>query len=232
MYGVNTIYPAFMGEQNKFGIGRRCVFVRFSGCNIRCYEKTMGITCDTPEALCGKSGVGMSTAEIVDTLREYNIRTICLTGGEPLMQNPVELLEELSREGYSVVVETNGTISVAPFVHIRNVSFVVDYKAPSAGVRSFELDNFKYLRRDDYLKFVIYDDEDYEDMKRICDMMKGKVNLVAGLFWGAKIGYVELTNRILRDRLPLNLNMQVHKMMVLYDEYPEAVRTLNVPKEL
>lgn len=232
MYRVNTIYPAFMGEQNCFGIGQRCVFVRFSGCNIRCYESTLGVTCDTPEALCGTCGTDMTTKEIIERLREYNIRTICLTGGEPLLQKPIELLSALSKNGFAVVVETNGTLSIEPYRHVENISFVMDYKAPSAGVKSFCHENFYYLRKRDYIKFVLYDDADYEDMKIICERMKGKVNLVAGLFWGAKIGYVELANRILRDRLPLNLNMQVHKMMVLYDEYPEAVRTLVVPKEL
>ena len=70
---VQTIYPAFMGEVNECGIGAPCVFIRLAGCNLRCYEKTRGCLCDTPEALAMTSGEQMSVGDIVQVANQYGI---------------------------------------------------------------------------------------------------------------------------------------------------------------
>ena len=232
---VNTIYPAFMGEVNLLGIGAPCTFVRLSGCNLRCYKNTMGTLCDTPEALELKCGKPMSVDKIIMQLDKYAERPIiCLTGGEPLMQDVAELLEELSSKGYVVIVETNGSISIAPYKHIKNVYFVVDCKSESSGehLRMFET-NYKVMGKGDYLKFVINDELDYYGMRKwIIEHPDFRGNVAVGLFWGSELSYKELMNSLREDRLNVYVNMQTHKMACLYDEHSGELSKLIIPKDL
>ena len=92
---VNTIYPAYMGECNKYGIGVPCTFIRLNGCNLRCYLKKKGTTCDTPEALECDDGKRMEVSSIIKSVRNIGNKVICLTGGEPLLQDCTKLLTEL-----------------------------------------------------------------------------------------------------------------------------------------
>lgn len=231
---VNTIYPAFMGEVSKFGIGAKCTFLRLSGCNLRCYKDTMGILCDTPEALDFKCGKAMDHWEILSTIAKYGNSLVCLTGGEPLMQDVKKLLETLSSHGYDVVVETNGSKTIYPYRNIKNVSFVVDCKGVSSGEseRMFE-ENYGLMDSGDFLKFVINDKEDYWEMRAwLGNHPKFKGNVAVGLFWGSKMGYQELMTTLQEDRLNVYVNMQTHKMAVMYDEYRDSVQKLTIPKEL
>lgn len=249
---IQTIYPAFMGEVNKFGIGVPCVFVRTAGCNLRCYWKTLGVFCDTPEALSGRSGHKMSVADIVKEVLSFHISLVCLTGGEPLLQPEGELLDlfnTLSVCGISVVVETNGSCSIKPFLDTDNVTFVVDYKGGSSGENQrMSIGNWTLMRKDDWLKFVIYNPADIEDMLRWCEHNKdfnGKI--AAGLFWGTPhVTYGIDSNGISRDKTAhllekiifenpqygIHLNMQTHKLVCLYDSNLEAARQIVAPKDL
>lgn len=235
---VNTIYPAFAGEVNIHGIGVPCVFVRLAGCNLRCYFKTKGILCDTPEALEMKSGKDMSVSEIVYEVRRFGGKIVCLTGGEPLMQDVKELLTELSNNGYSVVVETNGSKSIAPYRHIRNVSFVVDVKSASSGESERMLEgNYDLLDEKDFLKFVVDTKEDVTEFERwVFAHNYINCNVAVGTFWGSEITYGELIktlNKVARQ-VPGYLNMQTHKMACLYDRYKgdSSFRDLFIPKDL
>lgn len=234
---VNTIYPAFMGEVNKFGIGVPCTFVRLQGCNIRCYKKTLGVMCDTPEALEGKGGKIMSPSEIADEVFRLNNKVVCLTGGEPLLQDVTELICKLTDKGFFIVIETNGTRPISPYRCYRNVSFVIDYKSASTGVPSNEMvrENITQMTEDDYLKFVLYDEIDYTEFRdwhySCSDFCKG--NIAVGLFWGSTIGYEELMRNLVTDRIKVHLNMQVHKMAIMYDNYArDSAQDMIIPKDL
>ena len=235
---VNTIYPAFMGEVNVHGIGVPCTFLRLAGCNLRCYFKTKGILCDTPEALEMKSGTDMSVSEITYTVRKLGKKVVCLTGGEPLLQDVGELLTELSNHGHYVVVETNGSKSITPYRHIRNVSFVLDAKSVSSGESEKMLeDNYALLNKSDYVKFVIDTEEDYMDFSRWMvahDYLN--CNVAVGLFWGSKMSYVRLMDRLMHAawKFPVQLNMQAHKMTCMYDKYKsdESFSDLFIPKDI
>lgn len=234
---VNTIYPAFMGEVNTHGIGVSCVFVRLAGCNLRCYFKTKGTLCDTPEALEMKGGKDMSVSEIVNEVRRFDKKVVCLTGGEPLMQDVKELLTELSNRGYFVVVETNGSKSIAPYRHIRNVSFVVDVKSVSSGESERMLEsNYWYLDKDDFLKFVIDTEEDYMEFKRWAFSHYVGCNIAVGTFWGSEISYSELMKKLneVSWKIPIYLNMQTHKMACLYDLYKNCTsfKDIFIPRDL
>lgn len=231
---INTIYSGFSGEVNKFGIGAKCTFIRLSGCNLRCYKDTMGVLCDTPEALDFKCGKQMDCYEILTEAQRLNNQLICLTGGEPLMQDCYDLMGLLTQYGFNVVVETNGSKSIVPYVDIEGVSFVVDCKGASSGESEKMLEeNYEMMNEDDYLKFVIDDEKDYWEMREwICNHPDFEGNVAVGLFWGSKLGYQELMKAVQEDRLNVYLNMQTHKMAVMYDEYRHTAQDLIIPKEL
>lgn len=221
-YAVNSIYPAFMGECNKYGIGSPCTFIRLAGCNLRCYYKTKGHFCDTPEALNGDAGDVMEIDEILQAVNSYENKLICLTGGEPLLLNVAPLLQELSFEGYNVVVETNGSRSIIPYRHIRNVSFVVDIKVPSTGEHNkMHFSNYLYMDEDDFVKFVLDTEEDYQYFLEWLNSTGYKCSVAVGLFWGSHISYSDLSKRLLRLKDKVCLNMQTHKMMYMYDRYKD-----------
>lgn len=237
---VNTIYPSFMGECNALGIGAPCTFVRLAGCNLRCYYKTKHTLCDTPEALevLPKACMSMRVSEIVEEVMRLNRKIVCLTGGEPLMQDVMELLTELSNSGYYVVVETNGSKSVAPYRHIRNVSFVVDVKSASSGESKKMLEaNYALLGSRDFLKFVIDTEEDFMDFTQwLLSHQHLNCNVAVGVFWGSKVTYDHLIEQLkmMEWSVPIYLNMQTHKMACLYDLYKEypSFKDLFVPKDL
>lgn len=238
MINVNTIYPAFMGEVNKFGIGAPCTFVRLAGCNIRCYAEVLGSFCDTPEALCFNGGKQMLEEDILVACKNYGNKVICLTGGEPLCQEVRPLLRLLVSYGFNVVVETNGTRSIRPY-QMDGVSFVVDYKSISTGYKHKMIeDNFFALKHGDFLKFVIYDEKDYKDFvewyKSYRDHLVQGFHIAVGTFWGSKITYDWLLRKVQFAGIPAYLNMQTHKMMCMYDSYKDNkdFSKLIIPKEL
>lgn len=233
---VNTIYPAFMGEVNVHGIGAPCTFVRLAGCNLRCYNKTKGILCDTPEALSPNSGKHLLVPDIVKEVIKLGNKVVCLTGGEPLMQDVTELLTELSNIGFSVVVETNGSRIVLPYRHIRNVTFVVDVKSGSSGESEKMLEeNYALLDEGDFVKFVLDTEEDFMEFdKWVTAHDHLKCHIAVGLFWGSKITYQWLINKLKSYSTLVYLNMQTHKMACLYDLNKDnsSFGDLFIPREL
>lgn len=233
---INTIYSAFMGEVNAHGIGAPCTFVRLSGCNLKCYYKTKGILCDTPEALNYNLGKPTFVSDIVKKVGEFGNRVVCITGGEPLMQDLTELLTELSNLGFQVVVETNGSMVILPYRHIRNVSFIVDVKSGSSGESEKMLEaNYPLLNGDDFIKFVIDTEEDFEEFDKWVtshDYLDCKI--AVGLFWGSKVSYQWLINKLRNHDRLIYLNMQTHKMACLYDANKDNKDffNLSIPKEL
>lgn len=235
---VNTIYPAFMGEVNTHGIGVPCTFVRLAGCNLRCYFKTKGILCDTPEALYPSSGAFMTVPHILERVRKFGNKVVCLTGGEPLLQDVSDLLNELSSSGFYVVIETNGSKSIAPYRHIRNVSFIVDVKSLSSGESEKMVeDNYSLLDEKDFVKFVIDTKDDYAEFHSwVTSHERLKCNVAVGLFWGSEVTYQWLMEQVIRTSfgVPIHLNMQSHKMTCLYDKYKESESfgDLFIPKDI
>lgn len=234
MLRVNTIYPAFMGEVNVHGIGAPCTFLRLAGCNLRCYYKTKHTLCDTPEALEVSCGKEMSVSDILAELQKLGNQIVCLTGGEPLLQDCTELLTTLSVNGYNVVVETNGSQSIRPYRHIHGVSFVVDVKSPSTGENSKMLEeNYSLMRRGDFVKFVVDTKEDVKSLftwwENHRNGFRGRVGV--GLFWGTT-GYQALLEDI--KGYGFYINMQTHKMMCLYDsvEYQKDFENIKIPRNL
>lgn len=239
---LNNIYTTFNGEVNNKGIGSPVIFLRLQGCHLRCYLKTLGVLCDTPE--------GLKKPEEMDNIRGIyeevkslsdgtGIKLITLTGGDPLY-NKQEELEELFDlliyEGkFEINVETSGTLSWLPYAYYPKLHWVIDYKGKSAGVKLKNLvldrEHLGTLDKDDYIKFVIYDDADFEECVESVEFIRGtgsKVNIAVGCYWGGKIEPLELFEK-LKERKMLNkvtMNFQVHKMAV------SSVYNKEIPKDI
>jgi 7-carboxy-7-deazaguanine synthase len=200
---VHEIFYSIQGESRTTGF--TSLFIRLSDCNLNCSW------CDTPKAKA--TWKEMDVEDIMDIV---NMNTpfnhVTLTGGEPLLQEgTLHLLQRLSEEGFMTQVETNGTIL---FNNIpKNVRIIADIKTPSSGEKdSFNEGNIKYLRRIDEVKFVIAIMEDYQYAKfYIVEKLHG-VKVIINL--SPVLGMIEpwvLANLIMKDKLPVRLNVQLHK---------------------
>lgn len=146
--------------------GQLAIFIRFAGCNLDCSY------CDTKWA--NEENVEyelMSKQEIYEYIKSTKVKNVTLTGGEPLLQNNIiELLNVLSTDdNLSVEIETNGSISLKEFINIKNPPrFTMDYKLPSSNMENKMLvDNFKYLTKNDTVKFVSGSKDDLEKARYI-----------------------------------------------------------------
>jgi 7-carboxy-7-deazaguanine synthase len=237
---VREIYLAPNGEVSSQGIGSPTVFVRFQGCHLRCYKKTKGVLCDTPQALehAGKTpaeempvvGDPMSVLLAVQALSSDSlVKRVCLTGGDPLYQNS-ELLEELVQkllaEGFSITVETSGTLDWEYLLKYENVSLVLDYKTHSAGVSNNLLSDPKKwanLRPNDYVKFVASDELDLEELYEALshkEIWCSKARIAVGSYWGgSKILPSDLSEFLFERGLAgrVVMNCQMHKLNSLYE---------------
>lgn len=201
---VHEIFYSIQGETTTAGFPS--LFIRLSGCNLNCSW------CDTVKAKT--DGTEMSIEEIIDRVNQNRpFHHVTLTGGEPLLQDgALHLLQRLSEEGCRIQVETNGTVQFNTMPD--NVRIITDVKTPSSGeADSFLKDNIRFLRREDEIKFVISLMEDYEYAKSfINDNLRGVESVIN---FSPASGMMEpwvLANLIIRDRLNVRLNLQLHKI--------------------
>ncbi|GAB6124965.1 radical SAM protein [Humidesulfovibrio idahonensis] len=202
---VCEIFKSLQGESSF--AGRPCVFVRLTGCNLRCRY------CDTIYAYAGGESLSMrQVLERIETLGEAQPDILIeFTGGEPLLQeSAVELMNALARSGRGVLVETNGSRDIS--VLAREVAAIVDMKGPSSGEsEKMDLTNLERLRERDELKFVIGDRADYAHMLSLLSRVDPRRNTVnASPLFGA-LAPAELAAWILADGLNVRLNLQQHK---------------------
>ena len=201
---VNEIFYNVQGESTY--AGRPCVFVRLTGCNLRCRW------CDTAYAFY--DGETLTVEQVLERVRAYKCPLVEITGGEPLLQDEVHfLIDRLLVEGYEVLVETGGSLDVGRLD--PRVVKIVDLKAPGSGMdRLNNLDNLQYLDRKDQIKFVVADRRDYEWAKRI--MAEHALAEKAQVLFSPVFGELhprELAEWILADRLPARLQIQLHKYL-------------------
>lgn len=225
---LNVLYESFQGEVNRFGIGSPTLFLRLQGCHIRCYKRTLGHLCDTPESLkkpIGKTEISSIFVRVEKLSKKTGIKVVTLTGGDPLWNSKEEvetLLKWLTDRGFYVSIETSGTLSWVPFVNIsNNISWVIDYKLKSAGIKNgleffSDEEHLNVLTENDFIKFVVYDEEDYEEMVKAVYTLqdKTKAKLAVGSYWGGKIPTIGLFQKLSQDKLlgKVVMNMQTHKM--------------------
>ncbi len=204
MLKVNEIYHSIQGESTNAGL--QCVFVRLTGCNLRCTY------CDTEYAFF--EGKERSIDEIIEEVKKYNCKLVELTGGEPLMQaESFELMKKLCDKDFDVMLETSGNM---PLKEVdKRVKIIMDLKCPSSGMMDKNLyENVNHLKKDDEVKFVIGNCEDYDWMKEIISKynLQNKCTLLASVVFG-KFEPLTLVNWILEDKLEVRFQLQMHKFI-------------------
>jgi 7-carboxy-7-deazaguanine synthase len=206
---INEIFHSLQGEADA--VGFPTVFVRLTGCPLRCRY------CDTEYAF--HAGDWLDLDSIVETVRGFGARHVCVTGGEPLAQpNCLKLLERLCDSGFKVSLETSGALDVGA-VDAR-VSRVIDVKTPASGEAARNrLENFAWLTPRDQLKFVICSREDYDWSKAFL-VQHGLGERCQILFSPSyhQVAPAMLADWILADRLPVRFQLQLHK--VLWGDVP------------
>jgi len=203
MLTVNEIFYSIQGESSY--AGRPCVFVRLTACDLRCSW------CDTAYAF--DEGRKVSVSEVVTEVDVYRCSLVEITGGEPLLQSDVyPLMERLITCGKTVLLETGGHIDTSdvPSAVIK----VMDVKCPGSGeVERNAWVNLERLCPHDEVKFVIRDRADYEFARDVIGRYQLEKRCAAVLF--APVHRVleprDLTAWSLEDRLPVRVQVQLHK---------------------
>ena len=201
---ITEIFYSLQGETSRIGLPT--VFVRLTGCPLRCGY------CDTEYAFQG--GQWMEIPEVLAAVAEYAPRYVTVTGGEPLAQRDCpKLLEALCDAGYDVSLETSGALDIAG-VDTR-VSRIVDIKTPGSGeVDRNRWANLEQLTPHDELKCVITDEADYHWAVEVL-RKRGLADRCPVVFSPA-FGLLparDLAEWILRDRLPVRMQVQLHKQL-------------------
>lgn len=201
---VNEIFHSIQGESTH--AGRPCVFVRLTYCDLRCTY------CDTEYAFY--EGEERPIEAIVDEVRSYGCELVEVTGGEPLIQDEtIVLLRLLRDEGFEVLLETSGAWPVEGVPD--GVRVVMDLKTPGSGmVDRNRWENLCHLGPGDEVKFVLCDREDYEWAKRMVEEhgLGERHTVIFGPAWGS-LEPRDLAKWILADRLPVRMQLQLHKLI-------------------
>jgi 7-carboxy-7-deazaguanine synthase len=216
---INEIFYSIQGE-GQF-IGRPMAFIRVSGCNLRCSW------CDTKYAY--DSGLELSIEDIIKKIGKYPTNHVCLTGGEPLIQDEsIKLIESLIKLGYTIYLETNGSIKLDNLIKNEFLKISMDIKCPSSGEeQKMNFDNLKFLGAGDQVKFIIVDDGDYNyarmiinkylsnnDSEIIFTPCHNNLNRIEN-----KFNLPILAEKVLNDGLKVRVLPQLHKII-----WPEKER--------
>ena len=201
---ITEIFLSLQGETRSVGIPT--VFVRLTGCPLRCGY------CDTAYAFTG--GEWLEQEQILDKVAALGAQYVTVTGGEPLAQRPCrELLTALCDQGYEVSLETGGALDVAGID--PRVSIVMDLKTPGSGEEKRNLyANIAQLAKKDQIKFVICDRADYEwSRAKLAEYNLDRIGEVLFSPCHGQLNPTDLAEWILADRLPVRLQIQLHKIL-------------------
>ena len=200
---VTELFHSIQGE--SIWMGLPCAFVRLTGCNLRCRY------CDTTYAY--DSGQRMTIEQVLIELAGLKCRRVTVTGGEPLTQSETpQLLDALSRQGYRVSMETNGSIDIGTLA--SDCMLIMDLKCPSSGMQAHNLiQNIQYLKEGDQIKFVIAERQDYEFA---CSVIENHASTIKGgniLFSPVleSLSAERLAGWILTDDIDVRLQLQLHR---------------------
>jgi 7-carboxy-7-deazaguanine synthase len=199
---VCEIFMSIQGESSYAGMP--FTFIRMAGCNLRCSY------CDTTYAY--EEGNELALRQIMDQVKKAGIRFVEITGGEPLLQEEVhDLTSLLFQEGYSVLIETNGSMNIGDID--KRAVIVLDIKTPGSGMSDrMDFANLTIIRKNDEVKFVLTDRMDYEWSKRLVHdhQLINRCHILLSPAYGI-LSPEKLAQWMLSDRFPARLNLQLHK---------------------
>ena len=198
---VTEIFHSIQGESSH--VGRPCVFVRLTGCNLRCRW------CDSEYTFTG--GERMELDDVIAQVKSYGTKLVEITGGEPLAQEEsFELIKRLCDDGFEVLIETSGSIDIAPVD--ERAKTILDIKCPGSGeMEKNRWENIDQLRPHDEIKFVIADRTDYDWARRVVEERDlGRWTVLFSPVWG-EMEMKSLAEWMLADRVPARLQTQLHK---------------------
>ena len=199
---INEIFYSLQGEGKWTGLPN--IFIRTTGCNLRCSF------CDTKYAY--NDGKEMSLEQILKQIRKYPCRYVCITGGEPLLQDEIlKLIELLLKKNYKIGLETNGSINIEDLSK-KSILISLDIKCPSSHMHeNNDFLNITLLRKVDQLKFIIKDKKDYNYAKEIIKKYEPRCMVFFQPVWGTNSN--KLANWIISDGLDVKLGLQIHKIL-------------------
>ena len=201
---ITELFVSLQGEAEQ--MGWPTAFIRLTGCPLRCQY------CDTAYAFHG--GTLMELSHIIETVKTERVRYVCVTGGEPLAQkNCLALLKQLCNAGFHVSLETSGALAIDA-VDPR-VSRVVDLKTPGSGEVDRNLwQNLAVLNPHDQLKCVICNEDDYHWAHHL--VLDKQLHRRCSVWFSPSHGQIAptlLADWIVRDRLPVRFQLQLHKLL-------------------
>jgi 7-carboxy-7-deazaguanine synthase len=199
---ITEIYRSIQGESSYAGLP--CVFVRTTGCDLRCSW------CDSEFTFTG--GTRMTVDEVLAEVERYDCRLVELTGGEPLLQPDIyELAKRLADAGHTVLIETGGHRDISRLD--PRVIRIMDLKCPASNESEKNLwSNLDHLRPSDEVKFVIADRNDYDWMLRVVreNDLEDRVKLLVSTAFGM-IEPERVVEWMLEDGLRARFQLQLHK---------------------
>jgi len=199
---VCEVFRSLQGEGKKIGVPT--FFIRTVGCNLKCSW------CDTQYAM-SEPGKDLSVDEIMELVKDE--KDVCLTGGEPMLQkDTLELLGKLSKAGKTVVLETNGSISIKDVPDCENIIISMDIKCPFSGMADkMEFGNIALLKEKDQLKFVISDGIDLEYAVEILERYSPKCEVIFTPVGGMDIE--PLAEEVVERKINARVLPQLHKII-------------------
>ncbi len=204
MLNLSEIFYSLQGESTFAGLP--CLFVRLAGCNLDCSY------CDTGYARSPVAGEMVSVAEIVARLAGYQVSLVEITGGEPLLQPEVAgLVDKLLDLNFTVLLETNGSLSIAGID--PGVFFIIDVKTPGSKVATgFNVANLTLLQPHHQLKFVMVDEADFFWSLDFLTQHKAEIGQLETIFSPVVSSFApaRLAELMLEHQVNARLQLQLH----------------------
>lgn len=212
IYKVVETFISINGEGQH--AGELALFIRFAGCNLNCNY------CDTrwanqPDVVYQE----MTETEIKALVADSGVRNVTLTGGEPLLQPGMYQLLEIvgSLTDIRIEIETNGSVDIGPYMTlIRRPAFTLDYKLPGSGMEAgMNTENYRYLTKEDTVKFVISDKADLTRAREIIEQyqLEGRCGIYYSPVFG-RIRPAEIVDDMIEHRLNgVHMQLQMHKFI-------------------